>query len=91
MNKLWFTYLIICENNTLYTGVTNDLNKRLQQHKGILNNGAKYTKSKKAIGFVYVEPHFNRSIAQKREYIIRNFSRKKKDLLIKESIFKGFL
>ena len=55
MDKIWITYILLCKNNKLYVGVTNDLEKRLLQHKGLINGGAKYTRANPAIDFVYQE------------------------------------
>ena len=41
MEKLWFTYILLCEKDKYYIGVTNDLTKRLNQHKGLIVGGAK--------------------------------------------------
>ena len=87
MEKLWFTYILLCEKDKYYIGVTNDLTKRLNQHKGLIVGGAKYTKANKPIDFVYIEPHINKSICQKREYILKQKTKKQKAKLIEDCIY----
>lgn len=87
MGKIWITYILLCKNNKLYVGVTNDLEKRLLQHKGLINGGAKYTKANPAIDFVYIEPHLSKSVSQKREYILKQKTKKQKEELIKDCNF----
>ena len=57
----WFVYILLCSDSTLYTGITNNINKRLEDHKkGI---GAKYTKGRSPLSFIWKERHPNRSSA----------------------------
>lgn len=83
-NNQWITYIIRCNDDTLYTGVTNNIIRRIRQHKGQIIGGAKYTKIKGFKTIEYIEFHFNKSVASKREYIIKKFSRTKKIKMIKE-------
>lgn len=77
---MYFVYLLECEDGSLYTGITTDVARRLEEHKkGI---GSHYTKAKKAKRIVYTEEHSDRSSAQKREAEIKNWSREKKSALI---------
>lgn len=76
-NTQWFVYILECSDNTLYTGITNDLEKRLDQH----NNGqgaAKYTRARRPVKYVYNEKCKNRSDATKREMAIKRLSRVEK-------------
>jgi putative endonuclease len=78
--KDWYVYILECGDGTLYTGVTVDLDRRLEEHKqGV---GSKYTKSKKAKRFVYTENCPSRSEAGKRETEIKHMTRKEKLSLI---------
>jgi putative endonuclease len=81
-SKLWFVYILRCADNTLYTGVAIDVEKRLDEHNGITKNGAKYTHSRRPVELVYQEPADSRSTACKREYIIRNLKKSEKEILI---------
>ncbi|HEX9801628.1 MAG TPA: GIY-YIG nuclease family protein [Gammaproteobacteria bacterium] len=77
----WFVYIVRCADNTLYTGVARDVEKRLQQHNHG-NAGAKYTRSRRPVELVYRECAANRSVAQQREYRIRRLSTAQKRQLI---------
>lgn len=82
LNIQWFTYFVKCSDGSLYAGVTTDIEKRLNQHNGIINGGAKYTQGKRPVTLAYLEKNDNRSEAQKREYIIRKLPIKKKKELV---------
>jgi len=82
-----YIYIIKCGDNSLYTGWTNNLEKRFQEHcKG---QGAKYTKGRGPLEIVYHEVFDNKVDAMKREYSIKKLSRKEKDILVES--FKGRL
>lgn len=77
----WFVYIVCCSDNTLYTGVAKDVDKRLHQHNHG-NKGAKYTRTRRPVELVYQEHAENRSAAQQREYHIRRLSAaQKRDLI----------
>ena len=77
----WFVYILECSDNTLYTGITTNLEKRIEQHNvGV--DGAKYTRVRRPVKCVYQEPQKNRSEATKREMAIKKLSRVKKLQLI---------
>jgi len=73
---MYFVYILKCRDGSLYTGITTDLKRRLEQHKS--GKGGHYTRSRKVIGIVYSERHPNRSVASKREAEIKGWSREKK-------------
>lgn len=73
----YYVYLLLCADNTFYTGVTNDLEKRLLAHNTNAT-GAKYTKSRRPVSLVYHKRVLNRSRAQQEEYRIRHLSRREK-------------
>jgi len=77
---MWYVYILKCNDGTLYTGITNDLDKRVYSHnKG---TGAKYTKTRTPVEIVYHEEATDRSEASKREYKIKKLSRLAKENLI---------
>lgn len=76
-----FTYILKCKDNTFYTGWTNNLEKRLLAHN--LGKGAKYTKARRPVEIVYYESFETKEEAMKREYEIKQLTRKQKELLIK--------
>lgn len=77
----WTVYILRCSDGTLYTGVTNNLDKRVKVHNS--GKGAKYTKKRLPVVVVYTEPALDRSSAQKREYQIKQLSRNQKLSLIR--------
>ena len=73
---MWFVYLLLCSDNTLYCGITNNLEKRINTHnKG---KGAKYTRSRLPVEIYYYEESPNKSEASKREYQIKKMTRENK-------------
>lgn len=72
----WVVYMLRCSNETIYTGMTNDLKKRLKAHNDGV--GAKYTKMFRPVAVVYQEEAKNRSEAQKREAAIKKLKRREK-------------
>ena len=77
----WFVYILRCSDNTLYTGVAKDLEKRLQQHNHG-RDGAKYTRGRRPVELVYQEPARDRSAAQQREHSIKRLALAQKRALI---------
>lgn len=80
--KPWFIYILRCADNSLYTGITLDVDKRLNQHNGVDKNGAKYTKARRPVQLVYQETSHSRSEACKREYAIKSLSKSEKESLV---------
>ncbi len=76
-----YTYILKCRDDSLYTGWTNNLEKRLITHNE--GKGAKYTKARRPVELVYYEEFQTREEAMKREYAIKQMSRKEKEALIK--------
>jgi len=76
----WFCYLLRCADDTLYCGITNDLDKRLAAHNA--GTAAKYTRARGPVELVFTEPCIDRSAASKREMAIKKLSRPKKLALI---------
>lgn len=78
----WFVYLLRCADQSLYCGITTQLEKRLKQHNGHLAGGAKYTKARQPCFLVYFEVLQNRSEALKREGMIKKMQKFDKEALI---------
>ena len=76
-----YTYILKCKDDSLYTGWTNDLKKRITSHNA--GKGSKYTKARRPVELVYYEEFQTREEAMKREYAIKQLSRKEKEALIK--------
>jgi putative endonuclease len=76
----WVCYLLQCADNTIYCGITNDLDKRLAAHNA--GEGAKYTRGRTPLQLVYAEPCADKSTALKRELQIKRMSRSEKLALL---------
>jgi putative endonuclease len=77
----YFVYIINCQDESLYTGITTNLEKRIKQHDGKLKGGAKYTRGKGPVKLIYFEEYKTRSEALKREAEIKKLKREEKLLL----------
>lgn len=77
----FYTYIVECADKTLYTGYTDNLEKRLAKHNSGL--GAKYTRGRIPVFLKYFEEFPTKSEALRREYQIKRFSRIEKENLIK--------
>jgi len=73
-------YIIECRDGKLYTGITNDLRRRLRQHNH--GQGCRFTKYRRPVKLIFKEQHSSKESALKRESEVKGFSRKKKLALI---------
>lgn len=78
-----YVYIVRCSDDTLYTGYTNNLDRRIKMHND--GEGAKYTKGRRPVKLVHSEEFKSKSKAMKREYEIKQFKRSKKLILIKDN------
>ena len=76
-------YIVECADNSLYTGYTTDVERRLTQHNN--GDGAKYTRGRTPVTVRYVEYHDSQSTAMAREYDIKQLTREYKEELIPDS------
>lgn len=76
----WVVYILRCSDDTLYTGITTDLEARVAAHNA--GTGAKYTRARRPVALCYAEPAADRSAASKREHAIKSLSRAAKTALI---------
>jgi len=81
---LWVVYILKCADGSLYTGVTNNLKKRVLAHQE--GKGAKYTKGRLPLKVIYHEKLPNRSEALKREIVIKGLDRLEKLKLISDKV-----
>lgn len=82
--KRWHIYILRCADNTLYTGITTDIRRRVSEHnRG--QAGAKYTKAKRPVTLAYSEAVPNRSAALKREAEIKKLSKQQKENLTRDA------
>ena len=84
--SVWSLYIIRCKNNTLYTGVTTDVQRRFNEHQSGNYKSAKYLRGKGPLELVYSTEIGNRSEACKAESQIKKLSRAEKDRLISKEI-----
>ena len=82
LDPTWFVYILRCADGSLYTGITNDLTRRLKQHAA--GTASRYTRSRLPAVLVYQEAQGSRSLALKRELAIKALSRGSKESLIRE-------
>lgn len=75
-----YTYILECKDGKLYTGWTNDIEKRLKAHNE--GKGAKYTKGRRQVRLVYIEEFSTKEEAMKREYAIKHMTRREKEKLV---------
>lgn len=79
-SETYFTYIALCNDKSLYTGITNDIQKREARHNA--GYGSIYTRSRRPIKIIYFEECKTRQEACKREYEIKSWTRKNKIALI---------
>ena len=79
----WYLYIVRCCDDTLYTGITTDIKRRLHEHNAT-RKGAKYTRSRRPVELVYSEHHSDRSSASIAESRFKRLSRKEKLSIISE-------
>ena len=72
----WFVYMLHCGDGTLYTGITDNVEKRLAAHQA--GKGAKYTRGRGPLELVYTEPQPDKPTALRREYELKRLPRQKK-------------
>ena len=90
VGQRWHVYVVRCADGTLYTGVAMDVVRRVAEHNGVKADGARavrdvgarYTRSRRPVKLVYQERAANRSAACRREYRIKQLSRREKFALI---------
>lgn len=84
--KNYYVYILRCEDNSLYTGITTDVERRFSEHLGKNGKGAKYTKVHKPVKIEKVFSCCGRAEASKLEYKIKRMTKEQKENLIKTHI-----
>ena len=79
----WLLYVLKCRDNTLYTGITIDVSRRVQQHNS--GTASRYTRSRLPVNLIFSEPCRSRSQALKKEYTMKRLSRKKKEEYLRDN------
>ena len=77
---MFFVYFLKCWDGSFYCGYTNDLDKRIQLHNS--GKGAKYTMKRRPVQLIYSEEFKTKSEAMRREYVLKQLSRREKEELI---------
>lgn len=77
---MWYLYILRCGDGTLYTGITTDVERRLEAHRQ--GRGAKYTRGRRPLELEYQEECGTHSEALKREYAVKQLTREEKEDLI---------
>lgn len=77
---MWYLYILRCGDGTLYTGITTDVERRLEEHRQ--GRGAKYTRGRGPLELAYQEECGTHSEALKREYTVKRLTREEKEDLI---------
>ncbi|HEC14022.1 MAG TPA: GIY-YIG nuclease family protein [Acidiferrobacteraceae bacterium] len=80
-NAPWFVYIVQCRGGTYYTGITTDLERRIQEHNDT-RKAARYTRSRRPVNLAYAEGHDSRSEASKREHQLKQLTVAQKRSLI---------
>jgi len=78
---MWRVYILLCSDGSFYTGITNDIQRRLATHRS--GKGSKYVRSRLPIRLLWQEEASDRSSASKRESEIKKMSRAHKEALVK--------
>lgn len=81
----WTVYILRCADESLYTGITTQLDRRLSEHNRDNKKGARYTRARRPVTLVYSEQCDNRSQASQRESVLKRLSRTQKLQLISTS------
>jgi putative endonuclease len=86
---VWSVYMIRCGDNTLYTGISNDVSKRFEVHQSGSLKAAKYTRNRHPLQLVFSVEIGDRSTASRAEYRLKKLSKRSKELLVagKTSLF----
>ena len=83
----WVVYIVKCNDETFYTGITNELERRLTEHNDSTPNSkaARYTRARQPVELIYSEACTNRQEASKREFAIKKLRRRQKEELVFDS------
>ena len=80
---MYYFYILRCSDNSLYCGMTSNLDKRLKEHNSKTSKGAKYLRAKKPVSLVYSETYPDIKTAINRELHVKKWTKVKKEALIK--------
>ncbi len=78
----WFVYMLRCADDSLYSGITKDIDRRLDEHNNDNKKGARYTRARRPVVLVYQEPCDDRAVASQREYQLKKLNREQKNVFL---------
>ena len=81
---MYYIYMLRCKDDSIYTGITTDLDRRMKEHFGAGEKSAKYTRSQVALKLEAAWQTENKALASKLEYWIKQLSKAQKEILIKD-------
>ena len=82
MPTTWYVYMVRCADESLYTGISRDVERRISEHNGDDKLGARYTRARRPVSLVYREAAASRSEAARREAAIKRLNRAQKEQLV---------
>lgn len=84
MSRVWYVYMVLCADGSLYTGIATDTARRVEEHNSNDLLAAKYTRARRPVVLVYQEACADRAAATRREHAIKHLARREKELLINQ-------
>lgn len=78
----WYVYIVKCSDKSLYTGITKNIERRINEHNNSNSLGSRYTRGRRPVKLVYQEAKQTRSEATRRECEIKKLSRREKEVLL---------
>ncbi len=85
----WYVYIVRCADDSLYTGITKDILRRIDEHNTDDKSGAAYTHNRRPVTLVYQESYATRSAAARREHKIKQMDKKTKEAFLHEIVRSG--
>ena len=79
----YYFYIVRCADNSLYSGITTNLEKRIAEHNSGDGKGSKYTRAKRPVHLVYSEQYPDRGVSTRREAEVKKWPKAKKEGLVK--------
>lgn len=86
----WYVYIVTCSDDTLYCGITSDVQRRIDEHNGELPGGAKYTRTRRPVQLAISIEVQNRSEACKIEWLVKRTPREKKIEFLRQVALRSF-
>ena len=84
MSSSWFVYLLRCADNSLYAGITTDIERRVKEHNDDNKRAAKYTRARRPVALAYMEKAEDKKCAAQREYRLRKLNKPAKEALVSQ-------